>query len=207
MREEAQRIAGRLEGTLRIPDGDPSGIVVIAHPLPTHGGTMRNPLMATLARAAADRGWYALRFNFRGVGESAGEWSHGREEPADLGDAVAHARRIAPGLPLGIVGFSFGARTAARWAASGGKADAFALLGLPIRGADGRRHQEVPPVPRAGVVINGENDEFGTPEELRHVYPSATVIAIPGVDHFFTGKRDEVARIAMERLQLAFAPS
>ncbi|PYO81380.1 MAG: hypothetical protein DMD68_13410, partial [Gemmatimonadetes bacterium] len=65
MREEARRIDERLEATLRIPDVEPTAIVVIAHALPTHGGTMRTPIMAAIARACAERGWYALRFNFR----------------------------------------------------------------------------------------------------------------------------------------------
>src|SRR3989442_6564155 len=78
VREEARRIDGRLEATLRIPDVDPRAIVVIAHALPTHGGTMRTPIMAAIARACAEHGWYALRFNFRGVGESAGAWTVGR---------------------------------------------------------------------------------------------------------------------------------
>ena len=111
MREEPQRIAGRLEGTLRIPDADPTAVVVLAHALPTHGGTMRTPIMAAMARACASRGWYALRFNFRGVGESEGTWSGGRDEPDDLAAAVAHARAIGPDLALALVGYSFGAFT------------------------------------------------------------------------------------------------
>ncbi len=205
MREEAQRIAGRLEGTLRIPDGAPKAIVVIAHPLPTHGGTMRNPLMATLARAAAARDWYALRFNFRGVGESAGEWSGGREEHRDLADGVMHARGLAPRLPLGVVGFSFGALTVLRWIAAGGRPDAYALLGLPLRSESHEPRTDLPPVPPGALAINGEHDEFATPDELRRAYPHAEVVAIAGSDHFFAGKRDEVARLAMDRLQVALA--
>jgi uncharacterized protein len=202
VREEAQRIAGRLEGTLRIPDARPGAIVVVAHPLPTHGGSMRNPLMAFLARSAAERGWYALRFNFRGVGESAGTWSGGREEPEDLADAAAHARALAPGLPLAVVGFSFGARMLARWLASGGRADAHVFLGLPLRSATGA---DDPPerIPSGSLVVNGEHDVFGMPEELREVYPDARVVEISGTDHFFNGKRDEVARVAMEHIALA----
>jgi len=63
---------------------------------------MRNPLVASLARAVAGRGFYALRFNFRSVGESEGEWTDGREEWRDIADAADEARRIAPGLPLGV---------------------------------------------------------------------------------------------------------
>jgi hypothetical protein len=205
VREEPQRIAGRLEATLRIPDGDPRAIVVIAHPLPTHGGTMRNPLMATLARAAAARDWYALRFNFRGVGESAGEWSGGHEEPRDLADAVAHARAVASGLPLGLVGFSFGALTVLRWIAAGGRSDAYALMGLPLRSETHQPRTDLPPVPPGAFVVNGEQDEFATPDEIRRAYPQAEVVAIPGTDHYFAGKRDDVARVVMDRLALSLA--
>lgn len=199
MREEAQRIAGRLEGTLRIPDAPATAIVVIAHPLPTHGGTMRNPLMASLARAVAERGWYALRFNFRGVGESAGEWSGGLAEPADLIDAVDHARNIAPGLPLGVIGFSFGAVTVLRWITSGGHPDAYALLGLPLRAVT-QTSRELPPVPSGSLIVNGERDEFGTAEELRAKYPEADVVEIKGADHYFTGQREDLTRLVIDRL-------
>ena len=203
MREEAQLIAGRLEGTLRIPDGFATGMVVIAHPLPTHGGSMRNPLMALLARTAADRGWYALRFNFRGVGASTGEWSGGALEPQDLADAVAHARGIAPKLRLGVVGFSFGALTTLRWLAAGGRTDTFVLVGLPLRGQTGEPHRQMPPVPDGAFVVNGERDQFASAAEIRAAYPRATVLAIAGADHFFTGVRDEMARAVMDHLGLA----
>src|SRR5205814_8588137 len=124
---EARRIDDRLEATLRIPDVPPTAIVVIAHALPTHGGTMRTPIMAAIARACAERGWYALRFNFRGVGASAGEWTGGRYETDDVEAAVDYARTLAPGLPVGLVGYSFGAFQALAFLARGGRADALAL--------------------------------------------------------------------------------
>jgi hypothetical protein len=164
---------------------------------------MRNPLMAHLARAAAERGWYALRFNFRGVGESSGTWSGGRDEPQDVAAAVAHAREVAPGLPLFVVGFSFGARMVLRFVADGGRPDRFALLGLPLRSATGEPHTAEPTVPTGALIVNGERDEFGSADELRRAYPHARVVAIEGADHFFTGKRDEVARVVMDHLALA----
>src|SRR5207245_6863651 len=130
MREEPRRINGRLEATLRIPDVDPTAIVVIAHALPTHGGTMRTPIMAAIARACAERGWYALRFNFRGVGESAGEWTGGRHETDDVAAAVDYARTMARGLPLGLVGYSFGAFQVLAYLARGDGVDAVALGGI-----------------------------------------------------------------------------
>jgi len=204
MREEATRIAGRLEATLRIPDEPPSGIVVIAHPLPTHGGTMRNPLVASLARAVAARGLYALRFNFRGVGDSAGEWTGGVEEWRDIGDSVAHARAFAPGLPVGITAYSFGAFQTLKWLASGGTVDGLALVGVPLRSVDQSRHS-LPQVPDGAFIVAAENDQFGTAAELREALPQARIAEVKGVDHFFVPKRDEVGQLVADELVRALA--
>jgi len=204
MREEAVRIAGRLEATLRIPDETPRGIVVVAHPLPTHGGTMRNPLMASLARAVAGRGLYALRFNFRSVGDSLGEWTGGAEEWRDIGDAVAHARTIAPGLPVGITAFSFGAFQTLKWLANGGAVDGVALVGVPLRSVD-RSRNALPPVPDGTFIVAAENDQFGTAAELRAALPQARVAEVKGVDHFFVSKRDEVGQLVADELVRALA--
>ena len=160
MREEPRRIAGRLEATLRIPDREPRGIAVVSHPLPTHGGTMRNPIIAAIARAVAGAGLYALRFNFRGVGDSAGEWTGGIAETEDLDLAIAEARALAPGLPLALSGFSFGALTTLRWLASGGTADAVALVGVPLRSV-AFQAQDLPPVPDGTFIVAAELDQFG----------------------------------------------
>ncbi|MEX2046754.1 MAG: alpha/beta fold hydrolase [Chloroflexota bacterium] len=199
MREQAQRIDGRLEGTLRVPDVAARAVVVIAHPLPTHGGEMRNPLVAGIARACAERGWYALRFNFRGVGASEGAWSDGREEADDVGAAVAHARALAPRLPLGLVGYSFGALMALRWLSRGGRADALALVGLPLRSVSGRDN-DLPPVPDGTAIVAAERDQFGSAAELRERLPRARIAEVRGVDHFFVGHRAEMARLVTEEL-------
>lgn len=199
MREEAQRIDGRLEGTLRIPDGPARAIVVVAHPLPTHGGEMRNPLVAGIARACAERGWYALRFNFRGVGGSSGTWSGGRDEALDVAAAVAHARGSAPGLPLGLVGYSFGALMSLRWLSRGGQTDALVLVGLPLRSVNGGDN-DIAPVPDGTVIVAAQRDQFGTAAELRARFPRAAVMEVNGADHFFVGQRDELQRLVTDAL-------
>lgn len=199
MREEAQRIDGRLEGTLRVPDAEPRASVVIAHPLPTHGGEMRNPLIAGIARACAERGWYALRFNFRGVGASEGNWTGGVDESDDVGAAVAHARALAPGLPLGLVGYSFGALMALRWSSRGGRAEALVLVGLPLRSVTGPDN-DLPPVPDGTLIVAAERDQFGTAAELRERFPRARIAEVRGADHFFVGHRDELQRLVTEEL-------
>ncbi|HEY8657060.1 MAG TPA: alpha/beta hydrolase [Candidatus Limnocylindria bacterium] len=211
MREQAERIAaavGILEATLRIPDLPAWAIAVIAHPLPTHGGTMRNPLVAAIARACADRRMSALRFNFRGVGASAGSWTGGSAEVDDLAAAVAHARRIAPELPLAVAGFSFGAITTLRWIAAGGSPDAYALAGLPLRSVAFIR-QELPPVPDGTFIVAAELDQFGTAAELRVAYPRAAIAEIGGVDHFFLRHHAEVGTLIADHLlgALGLAPA
>ncbi|GAC1489893.1 MAG: alpha/beta hydrolase [Candidatus Limnocylindrales bacterium] len=210
MREQAERIAvpsgssagspdGSLEATLRIPDGPPRASVVIAHPLPTHGGTMRNPLVAAIARACADRDLFALRFNFRGVGSSTGEWTGGNAEVDDLAAAVAHARAAAPGLPLAVAGYSFGAITTLRWIAGGGSPDAFALAGVPLRSV-AFTPQELPPVPDGTFVVAAELDQFGTAAELRAAYPRARIAEVGGVDHFFPRRHGAVGTLIADHL-------
>jgi alpha/beta superfamily hydrolase len=199
VREAPRRIAGRLEATLRIPDGEPRGIAVISHPLPTHGGTMRNPVVAAIARAIAGKALYALRFNFRGVGGSDGVWTGGIAEVADLDDAIADARAFAPGLPLALSGYSFGAITALRWLANGGRADALALAGVPLRSV-AFKPQDLPPVPDGTFIVAAELDQFGTAAELRVAYPRARIAAVTGVDHFFVGKQNEVGTLIADQL-------
>ncbi len=197
--------AGQIEGLVHMPDDIPCALAVVAHPLPTMGGNMDNKVAVMLAKTFAEMGCVAVRFNFRGVGASEGAWSGGRDEPADLADAVAHARAVAPGLPVAVVGFSFGALMTLRWIAQGGHPDAFALLGLPLRTVRGEPHTDLPAVPPGTLVVNGELDTFGAAEEIREAYPQARVVAIPGSDHFFMGKRDEAAHAVMDHLALALA--
>ena len=199
MREEPRRIAGRLEATLRIPDREPRGIAVVSHPLPTHGGTMRNPIIAAIARAVAGAGLYALRFNFRGVGDSAGEWTGGIAETEDLDLAIAEARALAPGLPLALSGFSFGALTTLRWLASGGTADAIALVGVPLRSV-AFQAQDLPPVPDGTFIVAAELDQFGSAAELRAAYPRVNIVTVPGVDHFFGRRHNEVGALVAAQI-------
>src|SRR5438034_1122960 len=199
MREEARRIDDRLEATLRIPDVPPTAIVVIAHALPTHGGTMRTPIMAAIARACADRGWFALRFNFRGVGASAGEWSGGRHETDDVAAAVDYARSVAPRLPLGLVGYSFGAFQILAYLERGGRADAVALVGVGTKDLS-FAPRALPAVPDGTFIVAAENDQFGTAEELRAAVPHARIATVSDVDHFFVGKRDEVGTLVADEL-------
>ena len=116
MHRPSQRVAvpgtaGAIECAIDEPPAAPVGVAVICHPHPQHGGTMDNKVVQTLARAFVGLGWRAVRFNFRGVGESAGDWDHGRGEVDDA-LAVTAAERD-PNRAFALCGFSFGGYVAA----------------------------------------------------------------------------------------------
>ena len=106
--------AGNLEGIAHLPDEAPRAIAVVAHPLPTMGGTMDNKVVTTLAKTFVELGFVALRFNFRGVGDSAGEFDSGNGEVEDVLAIVRHAQQEYGDLPLILSGFSFGGYVQAR---------------------------------------------------------------------------------------------
>ena len=105
-----------LELAIDQPEGSPRGLVLVCHPHPLHGGTLDNKVVQTLVRAALHCGHTAVRFNFRGVGRSAGTWDEGRGELEDARAVLAavHGDGQPPGFPLILAGFSFGAAIAAR---------------------------------------------------------------------------------------------
>lgn len=181
-----------------LPEGVlPRGVAVVAHPHPLFGGTMDNKVAQTLARAFAHCGWRALRFNFRGVGASAGTHDHGRGELQDLLAVVDHGVSGASGeagavpLPLALAGFSFGAAVVSQALVSLGAARAprqLVLVGTAVE------HLEVATVPKElharTLVLHGEQDDtVPLASVLDWARPQALPITvIPGASHFFHGQ-------------------
>ena len=100
--------AGALQVLEEKPDGAPEAVAVICHPHPLHGGTLNNKVVHQLARSFSDLGAVSIRFNFRGVGGSEGEYDEGDGEQDDLIAVINWATARWPGLPLWLGGFSFG---------------------------------------------------------------------------------------------------
>lgn len=176
------------DAPLQAEGQSPRGVAIIAHPHPLFGGTMDNKVVQTLARAFVQCGYTAVRFNFRGVGASAGEYDAGKGELQDLLGVV---QQLAPEGPIALAGFSFGAfvtshALAALW--DEGRVQKAVLVGTAASRFD------VAPVPAQAhdrtLVIHGEADDT---VELSSVMDWARpqilpVTVIPKVGHFFHGQ-------------------
>jgi hypothetical protein len=177
-----------LESRWDLPDSAPVQAVVLCHPHPLDGGTMHAPLMEAVTASLVEAGQAVLRFNFRGVGRSQGGWGAGIGEVDDVDAAVAEARRVHPGTPLGIAGWSFGAMTSLRWQAREGSRLPWAGIAPPLRlstGGDLPDPGTLPPARRLFVI--GDRDQFTRHEDLAEYarLAAADFRLLPGSDHFF----------------------
>ena len=173
--------AGDLVCAIDAPEGALQGIAVICHPHPQHGGTLDNKVVATLARAFVQCGWRAVRFNFRGIGGSAGHWDEGRGEIDDSLAVIAALRE--PGQALALAGFSFGGYVASH-AAVALKPARLVLVGPATA------NFTVAPVPSDTLVVHGEADDVvPLAATLDWARPQALpVVVVPGGGHFFHGQ-------------------
>ena len=178
--------AGTLECAIDSPpEGSPRGVAVLCHPHPLHGGSLDNKVVQTLARSLVQLGYTSVRFNFRGIGASQGQWDEGQGE---IGDALAvvAAHRVA-GLPLVLGGFSFGGYVASQAAArlgDGANAERLVLVGPAVV------NFQMAAVPKDTLLVHGELDEI---VPLVAVFDWARgqtlpVVVVPGSGHFFHGQ-------------------
>jgi hypothetical protein len=181
--------AGALEIAQNIPAHAPRGIALVAHPHPLQGGTLDNKVAQTLARTFLALGYAVTRFNFRGVGQSAGTFDDGVGETADALAALAYGRARSGDLPVVLAGFSFGSYVQTRVARSV-PCERLVLVGPAVQ----RIGSAV--VPADTLVIHGEDDDvvplsavlaWAEPHEL-------PVVVFPGCGHFFHGRLPQLQR-------------
>lgn len=187
--------AGQIEGMLHMPELAPRAIAVVAHPLPTMGGTMDNKVVTTLTRTFVELGHATLRFNFRGVGESDGSYDEGNGETTDAIAAAGFMRGEYPDLPLLLAGFSFGAYVQARAAQ-----ELHPQQSVLIAPAIGRF--AMPKVAANTLLIHGDLDEVVSLQDLlswarpQHL----PVIVLAGAEHFFHGRLTQLKQIVSQHL-------
>ena len=179
--------AGKLEVLTDFPAEEPvrPAVAVLCHPHPRHGGTMRNKVVTIMERALRELGLPTVRFNYRGVGESEGEFDDGDGETADLKVVVDWVRRVQPEADLWLGGFSFGAYITVK-----------AAQDLPVR----QLISIAPPVERYGfenfvppncpwLVVQGDEDDVVSPEAVvswaEALDQTPSLVMMEGTGHFF----------------------
>lgn len=174
------------------------GVAVVCHPHPQHGGTMDNKVVQTLARALVQLGWRSVRFNFRGVGGSAGAWAEGAGEVDDALAVIGASR--AAGEPLVLAGFSFGAWVAAEAASRLDERDRPQRMVLV---GPSTERQTMASVPADSLVIHGETDDVvPLAATLAWARPQALpVLVFPGVGHFFHGQLGLLKNTVVQALE------
>jgi hypothetical protein len=194
---------GQLEAKLEFPDAAvaaPRAFGVACHPHPLYGGAMDNKVTHTLARAMNESGAPCFRFNFRGVGASAGSFDNGRGEADDLAAVVAEGRRRFPGAALWLGGFSFGAFVALR-AAQNLAPDKLIAVAPPVARFDlgSVAHPDCD-----WLLVQGDADDVVSPQAVldwaagQSHKPRLHVLA--GAGHFFHGRLHELKPLLLSFL-------
>lgn len=196
--------AGAIQAILSAPDIAPALItdaVVVCHPHPLHSGTMHNKVVHYLAKTFNDQGAAALRFNYRGVGESEGHYDDGAGETDDVLAALDWLRERYPNARLWLAGFSFGVYTSLRASTQRNIAGLisvappvhlFDLISLPT-----------PQCP--WLVIQGDQDmvvSFQAVQQwLTHLAVTPRFVPLEGIGHFFHGKLNVLQTVVREFIQ------
>lgn len=206
--------AGQLQLSAQAPaaDGPLANlplVAVICHPHPLHGGTMDNKVVTTLARTFRDLGVPAVRFNYRGVGRSGGEYDQAVGEVDDLLAVIDWLGNYYPGARLLLAGFSFGSAVAA--AGSHRLAERVAELILVAPPTERYAYDRDGHFPAPLTLIMGDRDELvDVPAFYRWsqtLTPAPVLLNYPEASHFFHGKLVEVKRDLSQVLQDKLAPA
>jgi len=193
--------AGVLEALLEDPQvSAPADFAVVCHPHPLHGGTLDNKVVYTVARACLERGMPTLRFNYRGVGASAGSYDEGRGETQDALAVIAAGRARWPGAALTLAGFSFGGAVSLRAAQAAAPAHLISV-------APAVTHGEFAGIARPAcpwLIVQGDADDIVKCSEVRafaaRFQPPPQLVVLAGAGHFFHGRLPELRAAAFEFL-------
>jgi alpha/beta superfamily hydrolase len=194
--------AGRLEAVIDEPSTPPRAVVVFAHPLPTHGGTMHTKAVFQGAKGLVRAGCAVLRFNFRGVGRSEGTFDQGPGEMEDFRAALDYMASRYPGLPLWAAGFSFGAWIALETGAADDRVAVLIGVAPPVTKA-GYDFSNTRSSTKPKFFVQGEADDICPIQDMWRFYGELSepkeLVVIDAADHLFDGHTTEVGE-ALEEL-------
>ncbi len=187
--------AGNLEVLLSessIPTKNTHAIGIVCHPHPLFGGTMHNKVVTTLAKAFQNLGLTTVRFNFRGVGNSAGEFNAGKGELEDLLAVISWLRKEHAAKTFWLAGFSFGAYVAAQ-AAVQQRFERLVLVAPPVVNFP---MVTLPTIQSPWILVQGEKDDIVNAGEVftwaEGREPQPTILKFPEAGHFFHGQLTEL---------------
>jgi alpha/beta superfamily hydrolase len=196
--------SGGLEGLINASaSGEPRAIAVLAHPLPTAGGTMHTKVVFHAARALARIGCPVLRFNFRGVGRSAGTFDEGPGECEDFRAALDFMTARYPGVTrVWAAGMSFGAWVAMTTGATDARVSTLIGIAPPVNTYD---FSAVISAGKPTFLVHGDFDELISVKDVRKFYGRLAepkeLVVIDSASHLFEGKAGEVGEAVEDLLQ------
>jgi alpha/beta superfamily hydrolase len=187
-----------LEGIWHLPDGDgPFPVVIVCHPHPLYGGNMYHPIVVEICNKLVSHSIAVLRFNFRGVGGSGGDYAEGIGEQDDARAAIAFAvsQKYIDARRLGLGGYSFGASTIMPVAVSDSRVKILALIS-PVFESPQRDALQQYKKPK--ILIAGEHDGYISmrlfERMAKNLAPPSQYFIIKNTDHFWNGYEPEVAQ-------------
>ena len=189
--------AGQLEAILWTPPADHTSpfAAVVCHPHPLFGGTMHNKVVYQATKSLSALGMPVLRFNFRGTGLSAGQHDRGIGERGDVRAALDFLHAEFPDAELLVAGFSFGSMVGLRVGCEDDRVVRLIGLGIPVNNTDFSFLRECA---KPKLFVHGEHDEHGALPVVRELFATLPgenlLVDVPGADHFFVGKLDQVDR-------------
>lgn len=196
---------GPLEALIDRPLTVPRALVVFAHPLPVEGGTMHTKVVYQSAKALARSGCVVVRFNFRGVGRSAGAWDEGRGEMDDYRAAIDFAAARFPDLEVWAAGFSFGSYVAMSVGAGDDRVCALIGIAPPV---NKYTFSQVASSTKPKFLVHGLQDELIPMRAVREFYARLQepkeLVEIDRANHLFDGQAAEVGE-ALEDLLADFS--
>jgi hypothetical protein len=190
----------RLEGLWQ--SGTTNRGVVITHPHPLYGGTMRNPVVEVIQSAYQLNGYTTLRFNFRGVGSSQGDFENGIGEQDDVRAAIATIKDKGVNA-VDLAGYSFGAWVNAATVATDHTSITSMLMVSPPVGFI--EFENVSALSCLKLVVTGSRDDIAPADQIRNLLPAwnpdAHFEIIDGCDHFYAGYLDKLQAILTQYLK------
>lgn len=195
--------SGPLEALLHIPEQPFTHIGVVCHPHPLYGGTMHNKVVHTAIKAFQEQGLATVRFNFRGIGQSAGSYGAGEGEADDLKSVLAWAQKNYPTNNFWLAGFSFGSYVAMNVGVNSDfPIEQLIMIAPPVENFPAIKELKLPTCP--WVIVQGDADEIVDPkcvfQWVHSLTPPPTLITMPGAGHFFHGQLGDLRKRLVEYL-------